>query len=142
MMRLWFIASMLLSATLTSGIARAGGDGMPNAFPLPMYHEHGASNVHYRIDMSQNENLQYDVPDDMKVVVDWYRDRLRAQGFKIVMDQEFKDASGYTRGMAAWSRCQGNKYASVQVGSMASAGNSSTPDKPGAEITMTANGGC
>lgn len=142
MMRIWLFALILLFGTLSSGIARAGGDGMPNAFPLPMYHEHGASNVQYHIDMSQNENLQYDVPDDMKVVVAWYRDRLQARGFKIVVDQEFKDSSGYTRGMAAWSRCQGHKYASVQVGSTASAGGPNTPDKPGTEITMTANGGC
>ena len=128
--------------TLLCGIAAAGGDGMPSSFPLPTYHEDGASNVQYRSDKNTT-SLQYDVTDDMKDVVAWYRDRLKAQGFTVMMDQEFKDTQGYTRGMVAWSRCANHAYASVQVGAVASGGGSSTPPGPGAEITLqSSKSGC
>lgn len=129
-------SALALIAFVTSicGVASAAGDGMPSSFPLPMYHEDGASNVQYHTD-KESASLQYDVNDDMKDVVAWYRDRLQAQGFKIMADQEFKDSQGITRGMVAWNRCEGHAYSGVQVGSVA--GQSS--GTPFAEITLQAN---
>jgi hypothetical protein len=129
--------------TFVAGVAIARADvGLPDKFPLPTYNGSGATNVQ-NVDKGGTKNLQYDVHDDMKVVVDWYRDRLKAQGFSILLDQEMKDASGNTRGMVQWSRCENHHYASVGVGSMASAGNPGQPSLPGAEITLSASdSGC
>lgn len=131
-------------AALACTVAVAIADGLPSQFPLPAYPgSTGPTNVQHVIDKAGDNNLQYDVSDDMKVVVEWYRDRLKAQGFQILIDQEIKDASGITRGMVQWSRCEQHQYSSVGVGSIASAGNPNAPDKPGAEITLQASkGGC
>jgi hypothetical protein len=133
-----------MTAALACTITVALADALPANYPLPTYpSSSGPTNVQHVIDKSGDNSLQYDVSDDMKEVVDWYRDRLKAQGFQVMLDQETKDASGYTRGMAQWSRCENHQYSSVGVGSMASAGNPNTPDKPGAEITLQASkGGC
>ena len=119
-------------------------DALPSSYPLPTYASaSGPTNVQHVIDWAGDNSLQYDVSDDMKDVVDWYRTRLKAQGFAVMVDMESKDANGITRGMVQWSRCENHHYSSVGVGSVASAGNPNTPDKPGAEITLQASkGGC
>jgi hypothetical protein len=125
--------------TFIAGAAAARADvGLPDKFPLPTYNGSGATNVQI-VNKPGTQVLQYDVHDDMKAVVDWYRDRLKAQGFSILMDQETKDASGYTRGMVQWSRCENHHYAAVGVGSMASAGNPGAAPQPGAEISLEAH---
>jgi hypothetical protein len=140
-------ASTVITAAgiaLACTVAVALADALPANYPLPTYSSaSGPTNVQHVIDKAGDNSLQYDVSDDMKDVVNWYRDRLKSQGFQIMIDQETKDASGITRGMVQWSRCESHHYSSVGVGSMGSAGNPNTPDKPGAEITLQASkGGC
>ena len=124
-----------LAALAFAFVLMAVAGGLPDKFPLPTYDQSGVSNVQSHTDAYGAQSLQYDVSDDMKAVVDWYRDRLQAQGFKIMLDQEMKDSYGNTRGMVQWSRCEGHRYASVGVGALAG-GESS---KPGAEITLEVN---
>jgi hypothetical protein len=143
-MKTSFTVITAVAAALALTVAIALADALPSNYPLPTYAgTSGPTNVQHVIDRAGDNSLQYDVSDDMKVVVDWYRTRLQAQGFHIMIDMENKDASGITRGMVQWSRCENHHYSSVGVGSVASAGNPNTPDKPGAEITLQASkGGC